>query len=156
ADVDNSGVFAGPHHDVGAFGGKRLQVDLRRLVGAVLGPHRRVHRELRPVRLPPERIDDLLVLVRCKRQGERELETRHQPASSSREGYGLEVCSTRRLTASQMNDSPSLRTRAPGSNPASHTTWKPLQIPRTNPPSFAKRTTEPITGENRAMAPHRR
>ena len=46
--------------------------------------------------------------------------------------------------------------RAPGSRPASVSTWKPLQIPTTGPPSAAKSATASMTGENRAMAPGRR
>src|SRR5262245_11194801 len=39
---------------------------LRRLVGAVLGPHRRVHRELVVVRIAAEGRADLLELVVCQ------------------------------------------------------------------------------------------
>ncbi len=46
--------------------------------------------------------------------------------------------------------------RAPGSRCASHSTWKPLQMPSTGSPSRAAATTDSITGENRAMAPQRR
>ena len=49
-----------------------------------------------------------------------------------------------------------LGSRAPGSSPASHRTWKPLQIPSTGPPSRAKAMTSSITGAKRAMAPARR
>ena len=45
---------------------------------------------------------------------------------------------------------------APDSSPASHSTWKPLQIPSTSPPWRAKRSTSPITGAKRAIAPTRR
>ncbi|SLJ61012.1 Uncharacterised protein [Mycobacteroides abscessus subsp. abscessus] len=38
----------------------------------------------------------------------------------------------------------------------SHSTWKPLQMPSTGMPCSAARTTSPITGANRAMAPARR
>ena len=46
-----------------------------------------------------------------------------------------------------------LGSSAPGSRPASHRTWKPLQMPSTRPPRRAKRSTSSITGEKRAMAP---
>ena len=45
---------------------------------------------------------------------------------------------------------------APGSRPASHRTWKPLQIPSTGPPSRANAVTASMTGEKRAIAPTRR
>ncbi len=45
---------------------------------------------------------------------------------------------------------------APGSSPASVSTWKPLQIPTTGPPDRAKSATASITGEKRASAPGRR
>ena len=44
----------------------------------------------------------------------------------------------------------------PGSRPASVSTWKPLQMPITGPPSAANSATAPMTGEKRAMAPGRR
>src|SRR5580704_17383747 len=45
---------------------------------------------------------------------------------------------------------------APGSKPASHSTWNPLQMPSTSPPSRANSSTSAITGANRAIAPARR
>ena len=59
-------------------------------------------------------------------------------------------------TCRQTKRSPSLGSRAPGSRPASQSTWKPLQMPSTGPPSAAKRPTASIAGENRAIAPARR
>ena len=47
-----------------------------------------------------------------------------------------------------------LGSSAPDSSPASHSTWKPLQMPSTSPPWRANRSTSPITGANRAIAPH--
>ena len=44
----------------------------------------------------------------------------------------------------------------PGSMPASHRIWKPLQIPITSPPASACARTACITGEKRAIAPQRR
>ena len=45
---------------------------------------------------------------------------------------------------------------APGSRPASVSTWKPLQMPTTGPPARAKARTASMTGEKRARAPGRR
>ncbi len=45
---------------------------------------------------------------------------------------------------------------APGSSPASQSTWKPLQIPSTRPPASANSITDSIAGEKRAIAPARR
>ena len=50
ADVDGAGVLPGADEHGRALGRQRAQVDLRGLVRAVLRPHRRVHRELGPVR----------------------------------------------------------------------------------------------------------
>ena len=55
-----------------------------------------------------------------------------------------------------MNFSEAFGSRAPGSRPASHSTWNPLQMPSTSPPSRANSTTSAITGEKRAIAPARR
>ena len=64
--------------------------------------------------------------------------------------------SARRRVISQMNLRLRLRSRAPGSRPASVRIWKPLQMPMTRPPLEANSFTAFITGENRAMAPQRR
>ena len=50
----------------------------------------------------------------------------------------------------------SLRTIAPGSRPASSSTWNPLQMPSTGPPRSANALTAAMIGEKRAMAPVRR
>ena len=50
----------------------------------------------------------------------------------------------------------SLGSSAPGSSPASHSTWNPLQMPSTGPPASANSCTDSITGEKRAIAPQRR
>jgi hypothetical protein len=52
--------------------------------------------------------------------------------------------------------SPRFRSSAPGTRPASASTWNPLQIPSTGPPPAANSATERMTGENRAMTPARR
>jgi hypothetical protein len=51
---------------------------------------------------------------------------------------------------------PTLRVSAPGSRCASHRIWKPLQMPSTGSPARAAGTSSLITGENLAIAPHRR
>ena len=52
--------------------------------------------------------------------------------------------------------SPALRINAPGSRPASVSTWKPLQMPSTGTPLPAASITARITGERAAIAPERR
>jgi hypothetical protein len=69
---------------------------------------------------------------------------------------GVLVVSTRTVTVVQRNFRPRFFWRAPGSSPASVSTWKPLQMPITGPPAAAKDRTASITGENRAIAPGRR
>ena len=66
------------------------------------------------------------------------------------------VVSTRTRVAVQRNLSPRFFCSAPGSSPASVSTWKPLQIPITGPPAAACSRTPSMTGEKRAMAPGRR
>ena len=68
----------------------------------------------------------------------------------------LRVVSTRRATGWQRKVRPRFFCRAPGSRPASVSTWKPLQMPSTGPPSRANAATAAVTGENRAIAPGRR
>ena len=70
--------------------------------------------------------------------------------------HGIEVLTTSMSTWRQTKRSDVLGSSAPGSSPASHRTWKPLQIPSTSPPPAAKRSTSPMTGEKRAIAPTRR
>ncbi len=66
------------------------------------------------------------------------------------------VVSTRNVTVVHRNLSPAFFWSAPGSIPASVSTWNPLQMPTTGPPPAAKRCTASITGEKRAIAPGRR
>ena len=63
ADVDDPGILARPANDPGGFGRQLLQMDLGRLVGAMLRPHHREDAELDQVRRTPDQLDDLLVLV---------------------------------------------------------------------------------------------
>ena len=65
-------------------------------------------------------------------------------------------CSTTTSTWRHTNRREVLCSSAPGSMCASHSTWKPLQMPSTGPPSCANRETSPITGAKRAIAPARR
>ena len=58
-------------------------------------------------------------------------------------------------TSRPTNRSDRLRSSAPGTRPASARTWKPLQMPRTRPPSAANAATLRMTGLNRAMTPAR-
>ena len=69
---------------------------------------------------------------------------------------GVPASSTTTSTWRQTNCRLALRSSAPGSSPASQSTWKPLQIPSTSPPSRANCATSVITGEKRAIAPARR
>ena len=55
ADVDDSGVVAGPEDDPLSLGGEEPQKSLRGLVAAVLGPFGVDYRPLDLVGLPPER-----------------------------------------------------------------------------------------------------
>ena len=69
---------------------------------------------------------------------------------------GVSVCSTLTCTYSQRNCRLRFRSIAPGSRPASSSTWKPLQMPSTGPPAAANGVTSCMIGENRAIAPVRR
>ena len=64
--------------------------------------------------------------------------------------------STRRWIGAQTNLSEALRSSAPGSKPASHAIWNPLQNPTTGPPLSACLTTSRMIGLKRAIAPARR
>ena len=66
------------------------------------------------------------------------------------------VEATTRRTGSHRKRSRPFFCSAPGSRPASVSTWKPLQMPITGPPARAKSATASITGEKRASAPGRR
>ena len=69
---------------------------------------------------------------------------------------GVSTLTTSRSTWRQTKRRPSLGSSAPGSSRASHSTWKPLQMPSTCPPELANSITDSMTGEKRAMAPTRR
>src|SRR5207302_2104627 len=58
------------------------------------------------------------------------------------------LCSTRRFTHSQRNSQDAFLSSVPGSRRASCRIWKPLQIPSTSPPRFAKLVTASITGRS--------
>ena len=74
ADVDRAGVLARPHDDGGALGRQRAQELLGVLVGAVLAPHEREHRQLDLVRRAAELLDDEVVLVARQAEGDRVLD----------------------------------------------------------------------------------
>ncbi len=80
---------------------------------------------------------------------------RRSPCSHARVN-GVCGFSTTRSTCRQTKRRPMLGSSAPGSRPASQSTWKPLQIPSTGPPASANSRTASITGEKRAIAPARR
>ena len=80
ADVDRAGVLARAHQHVRALGGQLAQQLLRVLVGAVLRPHQREHRQLERVRLAAELLDDQLVLG----VGEAELAVRRERVTRRR------------------------------------------------------------------------
>ena len=69
AHVDHAGVLPGPDHHVAALGGQAAQVDAARLVGAVLGPHDRIHGQFEVVRGTPEDAFDGRSLVVGQPQG---------------------------------------------------------------------------------------
>ncbi len=77
---------------------------------------------------------------------------RTSPAAQARV-KGVSALTTSTSTCRQTNRRPALGSSAPGSSPASQSTWKPLQIPSTGPPPRAYSLTDSITGEKRAMAP---
>ena len=54
AGVDHARVLTGPDEHPRRLGGQPAEVGARRLVGAVLGPHHRVHRQLELVGLAAE------------------------------------------------------------------------------------------------------
>ena len=69
---------------------------------------------------------------------------------------GVAVDSTVTSTSAQMNSTCRLARSTPGSSPASHRIWNPLQIPSTGPPSAANDRIASMTGATRASAPQRR
>jgi hypothetical protein len=58
AEVDDARVLAGPLEDAGPLGGQAFQEEGRVLVAAVLGPQEREDRQLEPVRVALEQLDD--------------------------------------------------------------------------------------------------
>ncbi len=78
-------------------------------------------------------------------------------AARSRAVKALSAVATVSGTVAQTNLSPALRISAPGSRPASISTWKPLQTPEHVAAAPRRRpTTARMTGERAAMAPQRR
>ena len=76
--------------------------------------------------------------------------TAHAPVQA------VDALTTSTDTWRQVNFKDVFGSSAPGSRPASHSTWNPLQMPSTSPPRAAKRSISPITGAKRAIAPTRR
>ena len=76
--------------------------------------------------------------------------------SRTRSVHGCRAVSTRSRWSRLRKCRCALRTSAPGSRCASHSTWKPLQMPSTGRPPRAASTIDAITGANRAIAPQRR
>ena len=68
----------------------------------------------------------------------------------------LSLLTTQRFWCLEIKCKLLLRFNAPGKSPASVRIWKPLQMPSTFPPSFAKVVTAYMTGEKRAMEPERK
>ena len=66
ADVDDAGVLPRPADHLAPGGRQRPEPLLRRLVRAVLVPHRREDPELGQRRRPPDQVEDALVLVRLQ------------------------------------------------------------------------------------------
>jgi len=69
---------------------------------------------------------------------------------------GVSALTTSSSTWRQVKRRLTFTSSAPGSKCASQSTWKPLQMPSTSPPSRAKAITDSIAGEKRAIAPARR
>ena len=63
ADVDHAGALTRPDEHPRRVGGEVAEVDLRRLVRAVLRPHHGVHGELELGRVTTEQVDDVAELV---------------------------------------------------------------------------------------------
>ena len=62
AEIDRAGVLARTHHDPLTLGRQPAQQLARVLVGAVLGPQQREHRQLDAVGIAPDQLADALVL----------------------------------------------------------------------------------------------
>ncbi|CAB4347493.1 unannotated protein [freshwater metagenome] len=61
ADINHTGIFARTDEHPGGFGRKSLEMNARRLVGAVLRPHHRKHRQLEVVGVAVEDLADVFV-----------------------------------------------------------------------------------------------
>jgi hypothetical protein len=66
ADVDDAGILARPLDHLGPLGRQGAEVDARRLVRAVLVPHRREDAELGEGRAAPQQVENAPVLVGLK------------------------------------------------------------------------------------------
>ena len=70
--------------------------------------------------------------------------------------HAVEAFTTSKDTCRQVKRNEVFGSNAPDRSPASHSTWNPLQMPSTSPPRRAKRSTSPMIGDTRAIAPARR
>src|SRR5258705_12866906 len=66
ADIDDPGMLARPLDPPWRLGRQATQMQPRRLVRAVLVPHRRENPEFRETRRPPDQLENALVLVRLQ------------------------------------------------------------------------------------------
>ena len=104
----------------------------------------------------PDSDYDLMLIVPDDAPPER---LRSRLAYEALRGTGIAadvLVSTRRCTGVHTNCSERLRISAPGSSPASHRIWKPLQIPTTGPPRSPNSRTASMIGAHPAIAPARR
>jgi hypothetical protein len=69
AHIDNAGIFARTNKHPRSFGGKTLEMNPRRLVRAVLGPHDRKHRQLEMVGVAVEDLADVFVFGVSQAEG---------------------------------------------------------------------------------------
>ena len=97
AGVDGARVLTRPHHDVRAFGGQGPQKPLRVLVGAVLAPEQRVHRQLDLVRRAGLLDADQLVLALGEPEGERVCEGRERSHARSCAAQAATPSTARRI-----------------------------------------------------------
>ena len=69
AHIDNTGIFARTDEHPRGFGRESLEMNARRLIGAVLGPHHRKHRQLKVVGVAVEDLADVFVFGVSQSEG---------------------------------------------------------------------------------------
>ena len=114
ADVDRARVLPRAEHDRLALGRQRAQELLGVLVGAVLAPHEREHRELDLVRGTAELGDDEVVLVARQAEGDRVLRRRQRVHLRRGHASAPRPPSRRRAPARRRSRRPARRRRARG------------------------------------------